>query len=197
MLLGLLGTWPKRRWTELLVRKPVTVEWRVPSLPFWNIMFHWKNHQDNRCLLAVLWLCVHDLMEQQGWYFSSRTGKKIQRITTKVVSEKPFICFSTRNERVGHDKRVVWGVWWGLTKSMAWKRSQYLLQHEKFSWLSLSRQSFLTAGGSHWKRTGGSSCCSSFSTCRTLCHGMVQMQEVYIGSKGDWTDNQKRSSVGC
>lgn len=27
-----------------------------------------------------------------------------------------------------------------------------------------------------------------------FCHGM--MQEVYIGSKGDWMDNQKKSSVG-
>lgn len=25
---------------------------------------------------------------------------------------------------------------------------------------------------------------------------MMQMQEVYMGSKGHWTDNQKRSSVG-
>lgn len=65
-----------------------------------------------------------------------------------------FICFFTRNEWVSPDKRVVWGVVVGTDKTTAWERSQYLLQPEKFSGLSLSRQSFLAADGSHWNRAG-------------------------------------------
>lgn len=31
---------------------------------------------------------------------------------------------------------------------------------------------------------------------RALCHGMLWMQEVCTGSRGDWTSNLKKSTVG-
>lgn len=192
---GIAGNLTKKKVNRITGKKTCDcrVESCISSLPRYHVPL--KDHQNNCCcwqyfgyVFMVEWNSRTDISEvelEKGSENNSKGGEW-----------EAFICFFTRNEWVGPNKRVVWGVVVGIDQTMAWKRSQYLLQHEKFSRLSLSWHSFVAADGSHWNRTGNKFCCSRFSTCRTLCHEMMHMQEVYMGSKGDWTDNQKRSSAG-
>lgn len=77
------------------------------SLPCWNIPL--ENHQNNCCFLAVLRLCIHALLNQQDWYFCSRTGKGSEN--NKGDGWEDLICFCTkrvsRQGFISHEKRLV------------------------------------------------------------------------------------------
>lgn len=61
---GIAGNLTKKKVNRITGKK--TCDWRDAILSILKYYVPLKNHQNNCCLLAVLWLCVHDLMKQQS-----------------------------------------------------------------------------------------------------------------------------------
>jgi len=132
-----------------------------------------ENHQNSCCLLAVLRLCVHSLLDQQSWYFCSRTGKGSEE-NNESDGWEALTCFCTGNEWAGRDllavKRLVVGYVIETGQIRGLEKVKISLGAWEFQ-LVVFRQSSLTASGSCSEGIGGRSSCSGRSTCRARCCG--------------------------
>lgn len=102
---GIAGSLTKKKVNRITGKKTCGCRVESPVSSMVNYYVPLENHQNNCCLLAVLRLCVHALLNQQGWYFCSRTGEDSEK-SSKGGGWEALICFCT-SEWVGRDSLTI------------------------------------------------------------------------------------------